>query len=160
VRVRVTVEVGGYGIPGEGMTTELIRALRAAGFEGRPERNTMAKVTDQDLSPDAAVVLAASWVSEPVGWNVYSGASERDVTKPLKFLEFIPNEPRCQAVCLAPDARLKDALKWGCITQGIAVYPVEAAYLNSPVLGPAPLRCELEPHAEGTWHRDGRTWFR
>ena len=29
-----------------------------------------------------------------------------------------------------------------------------------PVQGPAPLRCELEPHPEGTWHRDGRTWWR
>jgi len=30
-----------------------------------------------------------------------------------------------------------------------------------PVHGPSPLACALEPHPEGTWHRDGRgTWFR
>jgi hypothetical protein len=120
---------------------------------------------------------------QPVGWNLYSGAAERDVTKPLEFREFIPNErevdraaerladevglfaftvaqPKCRAVCFAPDTRLKDALKWACIADRIAVSPVDAAYLNSPVLGPTPLRCELDEHPAGTWHREGRTWFR
>ena len=62
MRVRVTVEAGGHGMPGEGMTVELIRALRAAGFEGTPERFAMTRVTDLDLPPEAVAALAASWL--------------------------------------------------------------------------------------------------
>jgi hypothetical protein len=58
--VRTTVTVGGYGPAGEGMTTELISALRAAGFEGWPERNAMVRETDADLTPEEVAALAAS----------------------------------------------------------------------------------------------------
>jgi hypothetical protein len=67
VRVRVTVEVGGYGLEGDGMTVELIRALRAAGFEGWPDRNAMYRVTGLDLPPEAVAVLAASWLGSVPG---------------------------------------------------------------------------------------------
>lgn len=43
------------------MTVELVCALRAAGFEGWPDRNVMTRVTDLDLSPEAVAALAASW---------------------------------------------------------------------------------------------------
>jgi hypothetical protein len=67
VRVQVTVQVGGWGPAGEGMTAELIGALRAAGFEGWPERNAMYRVTGAELTAEAAVVLAASWLGSAAG---------------------------------------------------------------------------------------------
>jgi hypothetical protein len=48
------------------------------------------------------------------------------------------------------------AAGWLCPVRLFAPDP----YCGPPVQGPAPLRCELEPHPEGTWHRDGRTWWR
>ena len=78
----------------------------------------------------------------------------------LEDLQQEPGAGRCRAVLFAPDDRLREAVKWELIERGIAVHPVEAAYLNSPVQGPTPLRCELDEHPAGTWHREGRTWFR
>lgn len=71
-----------------------------------------------------------------------------------------PGPGRCGRTLFAPDESLKNAIRWECLTRDVAVSPVEAAWLNSPDQGPTPLRCELEPHPEGTWHRDGSTWFR
>jgi hypothetical protein len=70
-----------------------------------------------------------------------------------------PGAGYCRAVLLAPDDSLGRALRAELSMRGIAVHPAEAAYLNSPVQGPTPLRCELDEHPAGTWHRDGRTWF-
>lgn len=36
-------------------------------------------------------------MSEPIGWNVYAGASVRSVTESPQFIEFIPNEPELTA---------------------------------------------------------------
>lgn len=36
-------------------------------------------------------------MSEPIGWNVYAGASVRSVTESPQFIEFIPNEPALSA---------------------------------------------------------------
>ena len=58
MRVRVTVTVGGHGMAGEGLTPELVRALRAAGFDGSTEQWTMTRVTDEDLSAVAVTALA------------------------------------------------------------------------------------------------------
>ena len=35
---------------------------------------------------------------EPIGWNIYAGASVRSVTETPVFIEFIPNEPVLTAV--------------------------------------------------------------
>jgi len=61
MRVRVMVTVGGHGMAGEGMTTDLIGALRAAGFEGDPEEWAMTRATDEDMTPEDVAVLAAKW---------------------------------------------------------------------------------------------------
>jgi hypothetical protein len=58
VRVRVTVTVGGHGMAGEGMTPELVRALRAAGFEGSTEQWAMTRVTDEEMSADEVAAFA------------------------------------------------------------------------------------------------------
>jgi hypothetical protein len=71
-----------------------------------------------------------------------------------------PRPQRCRAVALAPDDSLRQAVKAEVIARCIPLHPVHAAYLNADVQGPSPLRCELEEHPAGTWHRDGRTWFR
>ena len=39
------------------------------------------------------------------------------------------------------------------------VHPAYIAYFD-PSQGPAPLWCELEEHPAGTWHREGRTWWK
>lgn len=72
----------------------------------------------------------------------------------------VPTDPFCGAALFAPDDRVRQAVKWELIERGIAVHPAEAAYLNSPVQGPAPPQCELEEHEAGTWHREGRTWWK
>lgn len=83
--------------------------------------------------------------------------------RPSEMDDDFPPEPRpqqCRAVALAPDDSLRQAVKAEVIARCIPLHPVHADYLNGLVQGPAPLRCELEEHEAGTWHRDGRTWFR
>lgn len=59
MRIRVTVEAGGHGPAGDGMTPELLAVLRAAGYEGDPERNTMARAIEADLPPEVVAAMAA-----------------------------------------------------------------------------------------------------
>lgn len=66
----------------------------------------------------------------------------------------------CGAVLFAPDDRARQAVRLECIARRIPLHPVHAAYLNAAVQGPAPLRCELEEHPAGTWHREGRAWWK
>ena len=80
------------------------------------------------------------------------------------LLADLPPKPvglRCGAVLFAPDESLKNAIRWERITRDVAVSPVEAAWLNSPDQGPAPLRCALPEHPAGSWHWDGQgTWWK
>jgi hypothetical protein len=70
-------------------------------------------------------------------------------------------DPFCKASLFELDDSLRNAIRLEIITWGIAVHPVEAAFLNAPVQGPAPLRCALLPHPDSPWHWDGQgTWFR
>jgi hypothetical protein len=61
VLVRVVVHAGGHGMPGEGMTPELLSALRSAGFKGDLDHGAMYRVTDLELTAEAVAALAASW---------------------------------------------------------------------------------------------------
>jgi hypothetical protein len=64
-------------------------------------------------------------------------------------------------VLFAPDERVKQAIRAEAVARRLPVSPLDAAWLNSPDQGPAPLACAREPHPEGTWHHDGKgTWFR
>ncbi len=77
--------------------------------------------------------------------------------------EDLPQEPEaghCGAVLFAPDDRLRRAAKAEVIARRIPLHPVHAARLDAPIQGPTPLRCALGEHAEGTWHREGRTWWK
>lgn len=47
--------------------------------------------------------------SEPIGWNIYSPASERDITMPAQFIEFIPNE---EALAPAAESFADDIEEW------------------------------------------------
>lgn len=42
---------------------------------------------------------------------------------------------------------------------GIAVGPYDIGYF-ARLQGPRPAECAREPHPEGTWHREGGTWWR
>lgn len=69
-------------------------------------------------------------------------------------------EPRpCQAVLFSPDESVKNAFRDELIMRRIPVHPGHVAYFDH-AQGPAPIGCELDEHPEGTWHRDGRTWWR
>lgn len=46
-------------------------------------------------------------MSEPIGWNVYASASERDITLPPRFIKFVPNEP----ALAAESARMADEVE-------------------------------------------------
>ncbi len=65
------------------------------------------------------------------------------------LLEDLPQEPQpelCHAMLFTP-------------RESLASFAFPGYF--SPVQGPAPLACALEPHPEGTWHHDGKgTWFR
>lgn len=66
----------------------------------------------------------------------------------------------CGAALFAPDESLVNAVRAELILTGTAVHPLEAAWLNAPVQGPAPLECAREPHPCSLWHWDGRgTWW-
>jgi hypothetical protein len=72
----------------------------------------------------------------------------------------LPPDPFCRADLFAPDESVKVAFRNELILHRIPVHPSQAPYFN-PSQGPAPLRCALKPHPEGTWHWDGKgTWFR
>jgi hypothetical protein len=67
----------------------------------------------------------------------------------------------CGAALFAPDESLVNAVRAELILAGTPVHPLEAAWLNAPVQGPAPASCAREPHPDSPWHWDGRgTWWR
>lgn len=67
----------------------------------------------------------------------------------------------CRATLFEPDDRIRQAVIGELIATGTPVHPREAAWLNAPVQGPAPLACAREPHPDSPWHWDGRgTWWR
>jgi hypothetical protein len=110
-------------------------------------------------APAGTLTLAAfeRWLDELWRPGRWPAARESDEYAARAVL---PPDPFCQAVLFAPEDGLRQAMRLEIIMQQGAVDPFTAEYLESPVQGPVPLRCELEPHPEGTWHRDDRTWFR
>ncbi len=67
----------------------------------------------------------------------------------------------CGTTLFAPDESLVNAIRAEPILTDTPVHPLEAAWLNAPVQGPAPLECAREPHPDSPWHWDGRgTWWR
>lgn len=73
----------------------------------------------------------------------------------------LPSPLACEAALFAPDESLVNAVKAELIMTGTPVHPMEAAWLNAPVQGPAPAVCAREPHPDSPWHWDGAgTWWR
>lgn len=118
---------------------------------------------------------------EPIGWNLYSNASDRSVTEPPELIAFIPNEDVLGAVesAFADEVEAFTAAEVCCGTEllpppqdtiamfaraaagwGAAVNPQIVPRLGR-VHGPRPARCAREPHPNSPWHWDGRgTWWR
>ena len=66
----------------------------------------------------------------------------------------------CGAALFAPDESLVNAIRAELIMTGTPVHPLQAAWLNAPVQGPAPPACAREPHPGSPWHWDGcGTWW-
>lgn len=63
VRIQLTMTVGGHGQAHEGMTTELVRELRQAGFTGDPEHFTLSLVTEVNLTPEEVPGFAAGFAA-------------------------------------------------------------------------------------------------
>jgi hypothetical protein len=114
---------------------------------------------DPEITAPAGTLTLAQferWLDELWAAGRWPSARESDEYAARAAL---PPDPFCQAVLFAPDESVKVAFRNELIMNRIPVHPSQAVYFD-PAQGPTPLRCELEPHPEGTWHRDGRTWFR
>jgi hypothetical protein len=94
---------------------------------------------------------------QPVGWNVYTSAEGGS----FRFSEFIPNEEVLSREAEQFAAEVETfAVTWEKCPAVLFAPRKSLATLVRPVQGPSPLACVREPHQEGTWHRDGRTWWR
>lgn len=95
----------------------------------------------------------------------YLWSQQREQRNPARFTGLrsmlaLKSPLACGDTLFAPIPGMSDMLKAELIATGTPVHPLHAAWLNSPVQGPAPLECAREPHPDSPWHWDGQgTWW-
>lgn len=115
------------------------------------------------MSEDTGGTLTPAMISRALD-DLWTG--QRESRLPGRFAGLLPmikgrSPLACGAELFAPDELLVNAVKAELILAGTLVHPLEAAWLNAPVQGPAPLACAREPHPDSPLHWDGHgTWWR